>query len=156
MLTSTPAADAGFLLSRVSAALRSGLARLLARWQLRPLQFRILGLLDSGAALSQKELCEQLGIKHASLVGLVDGLEAMKYASRNPDHSYHPRRYLVTISPLGRAVLSDAAEAVDEYTREFLSPLTETEREQLTAALGKLFGLVGSGDPAAETTEAAG
>jgi DNA-binding MarR family transcriptional regulator len=156
MPPSTLAADPGFLLSRVGGAVRSGLARLLARWQLRPLQYRILGLLDSHGGLSQKELCHRLGIKHGSLVGLVDGLEALEYAGRNPDRDYHPQRYLVTISPLGRAVLSEAAQAVDEYTREFLSPLTETERRQLTTALTKLFGLVDSGDPAIATIENAG
>jgi DNA-binding MarR family transcriptional regulator len=139
MMLVTPTTDPGYLLPSVGDSVRSELKRLLARWQLRPLQFHILSALNAETGLSHGQLRELLGITNAHLVSLLDGLRAMDYATRTPDHDYHPRRYLVTITPFGRDVLAEASRAVDEYMSSFLSPLSQAELHQLTAILAKLL-----------------
>jgi DNA-binding MarR family transcriptional regulator len=139
MTFAIPAADPGYLLARVGSALRTELTRLLARWQLRPLQFHILTALNSRPGLSHRELCELLGVTNAHLVSLLDGLRAMDYATRSPDRDYHPRRYLITITASGREAVSEASRAVAECTHSFLSPLSQPELLQLTMVLGKLL-----------------
>src|SRR5580704_5032450 len=148
----TPTGDPGYLLPSVGGSVRSELKRLLARWQLRPLQFHILGALNAETGLSHGQLRELLGITNAHLVSLLDGLRAMDYATRTPDHDYHPRRYLVTITPFGRDVLAEASRAVDEYVSSFLSPLSQPEPHHLTAILATLLP---AGQPADQTAAVA-
>jgi MarR family transcriptional regulator, lower aerobic nicotinate degradation pathway regulator len=130
--------DPGYLLSRVGAAIRAGFKDVIAGWGIRPLQYLILPILDAGDGLSQQELCTAAGIDSGNMVELLDGLEALNYAQRARD-PHDRRRYVVTITPHGRAALAELRQAIAEYNDRFLSPLTERERDQLTATLSKLY-----------------
>jgi len=77
---------------------------------------------------------------------LLDGLEALRYARRARDPRDR-RRYVVTITPRGRSALAELRQAVEEYNRRFLSPLTGQERQQLAAALGKLYATTAEAQP---------
>jgi len=141
-------ADPGFLLSRVGAAIRAGFQEVLARWDLRPLQYLILLILDAGGGVSQQELCMAAGIDSGNMVELLDGLESLEYAARARDPGDR-RRHVVTITQRGRSALAQLRPAVDEYTNGFLSPLSEVERQQLTRSLGKLYVTRTEGQPPA-------
>jgi MarR family transcriptional regulator, lower aerobic nicotinate degradation pathway regulator len=131
-------ADPGFLLSRVGAAARAGFKDVLAGWGIRPLQYVILLILDAGGGASQQELCTATGVDSGNMVELLDGLEAQRYARRARDPRDR-RRYMVTITPPGQSALADLRQAVEEYNRRFLSPLTAPEQQQLATTLGKLY-----------------
>jgi MarR family transcriptional regulator, lower aerobic nicotinate degradation pathway regulator len=131
-------ADPGFLLSRVGAAIRAGFKEVLAGWGVRPLQYVILLVLDTGSGASQQELCAAAGIDSGNMVELLDGLEALGYARRARDPRDR-RRYVVTMTQRGQSALAELRQAIDQYTAGFLSPLTEPERERLTSMLGKLY-----------------
>jgi len=131
-------ADPGFLLSRVGAAVRAGFKQVLAGWGIRPLQYVILLVLDNSGGISQQELCTATGVDSGNMVDLLDGLEALGYASRARDPRDR-RRYVVTITPGGRSALAELRQAVRDYDRGFLSPLTGPEQEQLGSALAKLW-----------------
>jgi MarR family transcriptional regulator, lower aerobic nicotinate degradation pathway regulator len=141
-------ADPGFLLSRVGAAIRAGFKDVLAGWRVRPLQYLILLVLDSGGGASQQELCAAAGVDSGNMVELLDGLEALGYASRARDPRDR-RRYVVTITSGGESALGELRRAVEEYTAGFLGPLTEAEREQLAGLLGKLYLTSAGGTPSA-------
>jgi DNA-binding MarR family transcriptional regulator len=130
--------NAGFLLSRVGAAIQAGFKELLGRWQLRPQQFAILTILRAAGEASQQELCQVLGIDSGNMVELVDGLETLGYARRRRDPRDR-RRYLLAMTEPGQGAFADMARAVDEYTARFLEPLDQAEQTALTGALGKLF-----------------
>ena len=140
------AADPGFLLSRVGAAVRAGFKEVLAGWRIRPLQYLILVVLDSGGGASQQELCAAAGVDSGNMVELLDGLEALGYASRARDPGDR-RRYVVTITQRGQSALGELRTAVEEYTAGFLSPLTEAERQRLARILGKLYVTSAGGRP---------
>jgi DNA-binding MarR family transcriptional regulator len=131
------AADPGFLLSRVGAAVRAGFKDVLAGWGIRPLQYLILVVLDAGSSASQHELCTAAGVDSGNMVELLDGLEALRYARRARDPRDR-RRYVVTITPRGQSALAELRQAVEEYNGRFLSPLSEPELRQLVTTLGKL------------------
>ena len=141
-------ADPGFLLSRVGAAIRAGFKDVLAGWQVRPLQYLILLVLDGGGGASQQELCAAAGVDSGNMVELLDGLEALGYASRARDPRDR-RRYVVTITQDGQSALGELRRAVEEYTAGFLSPLTEAERQRLAGILGKLYLTSAGGQPSA-------
>jgi len=138
-------ADPGFLLSRVGAAIRAGFKEVLARWGIRPLQYVILSLLDTGGA-SQQELCAAAGIHSGNMVELLDGLEALGYARRDRDPRDR-RRYVVSMTEAGQSALAELRAAIDQYTTAFLGPLTELERQRLASILGKLYVTTAEGRP---------
>jgi DNA-binding MarR family transcriptional regulator len=130
--------NAGFLLSRVGAAIQAGFKELLGRWQLRPQQFAILTTLRAVGEASQQELCQTLGIDSGNMVELVDGLETLGYAQRRRD-TRDRRRYLLAMTEPGQAAFAAMTEAVDDYTARFLGPLSQAEQTALVDALARLF-----------------
>ena len=139
-------ADPGFLLSRVGAVVRAGFKEVLAGWGVRPLQYVILLVLDTGGGVSQQELCAAAGIDSGNMVELLDGLEALGYARRARDPRDR-RRYVVTITESGQSALRELRQAIEEYNTGFLSPLTEPERQRLASILGKLYATTAEGQP---------
>jgi MarR family transcriptional regulator, lower aerobic nicotinate degradation pathway regulator len=148
-------ADPGFLLSRVGAAVRAGFKDVLASRGIRPLQYMLLLVLAANSAASQQQLCVAAGVDSGNMVELLDGLEALQYASRARDPRDR-RRYLVSITPAGRSVLAELRQAVEEYNASFFTPLTEPEREQLASSLGKLFATTAEGQPRTPAGESLG
>jgi DNA-binding MarR family transcriptional regulator len=130
--------SAGFLLSRVGAAVQAGFKELIGRWEIRPQQFAILTALDAAGQAFQQELCQALGIDSGNMVELVDGLEALGYAQRRRDPRDR-RRYLLAMTEAGQAAFADMTRAADEYTGGFLTPLDQAEQAALIAALTKLY-----------------
>jgi hypothetical protein len=53
----------------------------------------------------------------------------------------------VTITGRGRTALGELRQAVAEYNRGVLSPLTEAERRLLAGTLGKLYAQAAGGQP---------
>jgi MarR family transcriptional regulator, lower aerobic nicotinate degradation pathway regulator len=148
-------ADPGFLLSRVGAAIRAGFKDVLARRGIRPLQYMLLLVLEANSAASQQQLCVAAGVDSGNMVELLDGLEALQYASRARDPRDR-RRYVVSITPAGRSVLAELRQAVEEYNASFFTPLAEAEREQLASSLGKLFATTAEGQPRTPAGESLG
>ena len=140
------AADPGFLLSRVGAAVRAGFKDVLAGWGIRPQQYVILLVLETRGGVSQQELCTAAGVDSGNMVELLDGLEVLRYARRARD-SRDRRRYVVTITPHGRSALAELRQAVEEYNGRFLSPLSSQELQQLAITLGKLYATTAEGQP---------
>jgi DNA-binding MarR family transcriptional regulator len=140
------AADPGFLLSRVGAAVRAGFKDVIAGWGIRPLQLVILQVLDARGGISQQELCTAARVDSGNMVELLDGLESLGYAQRARD-ARDRRRYVVTLTPRGQSALAELRQAVREYNARFLSPLTAREQEQLAHALGKLYATTAEAQP---------
>jgi len=138
------AADPGFLLSRVGAAVRAGFKDVLAGYGIRPQQYQVLLILEEAGGASQQELCTAARIDSGNMVELLDGLEQLRYAQRTRDDRDR-RRHVVTITERGRAALGELRAAVADYTDRFLSPLTEAERTVLSALLAKLFSTTAEG-----------
>ena len=130
--------SAGFLLSRVGAAVQTGFKELIGRWEIRPQQFAILTALDAAGQAFQQELCQALGIDSGNMVELVDGLEARGYAQRRRDPRDR-RRYLLALTAEGETAFAAMKQAVDEYDTRFLEPLDPGEQAALVAALAKLY-----------------
>ncbi|MFF5290448.1 MarR family winged helix-turn-helix transcriptional regulator [Paractinoplanes globisporus] len=126
MLTQT-AAHAGRLVSEGFAAVGA-----------RGYHYRVLSALITDGPASQADLGRRTGIHLSDMVTALNELEASGYIRRvpNPDDR---RRNIITITGHGieRAeALALQARAVQE---EFLAPLDEAERAQLTALLRKLY-----------------
>lgn len=131
-------ANAGFLLSRVGAAVQGGFKELLSGWGIRPQQFAILSALSAAGSTSQQQLCTLLGVDSGNMVELVDKLEALGFAERRRDPRDR-RRYLLAVTQEGQAAFEAMRAATASYTSSFLEPLSQAEQETLVGALAKLY-----------------
>jgi DNA-binding MarR family transcriptional regulator len=128
----------GFLLSRVGTAVQSEFKELLRRWQIKPLHFLLLSVLQRRSGVSQQELCNQLKIDSGNMVQLLDHLEDLRLAQRDQDPADR-RRHIITITAAGRDTLSAVNAAIEEMHVEFFEPLGAVEQQQLVTLLAKLY-----------------
>ncbi|GGK91096.1 hypothetical protein GCM10011588_01760 [Nocardia jinanensis] len=87
---------------------------------------------------SQQALSEELRIDRSVMVGIADELEQSGYIRRERDPADR-RAYAVTLTTAGRRALTKAEKYIPDFLDRTFAPLTATEREQLTALLGKLL-----------------
>jgi MarR family transcriptional regulator, lower aerobic nicotinate degradation pathway regulator len=104
---------------------------------MRPRHVRVLGYIHDGQH-SQQDLCRLTGMDRTTMVAVVDDLERLGYARREPS-STDRRKRVVTPTPKGGRALVEAAEQLREAEERLLAPLTAKERRQLGTLVGKLF-----------------
>ena len=97
-------------------------------------QYRVLGLLAEGSALSSV-LSDRLAVRPPSVTALVDGLVARGLVDRSVD-AEDRRRVAVTVTPAGLEVLAAADAAVDGRLAEIAAWLGDADDG--SAALGDL------------------
>ncbi|MFI7698312.1 MarR family winged helix-turn-helix transcriptional regulator [Nonomuraea sp. NPDC049480] len=111
-----------------------GLARADARkWHYAAL----VALRESGPA-SQAELSKRTGIYRSDLVAVLNELAERGYVERTPDLADR-RRNVITVTEQGRRHLSRLDKLITSLQDDLLAPLTQPEREQLTALLARVL-----------------
>jgi DNA-binding MarR family transcriptional regulator len=104
---------------------------------LHPYHYAILALLDEGEQETQGAIAEALGYDKGQLVGLLDELEAAGLILRRRDLADR-RRHVVEMTPDGLEALGRLRRLSARVEDEFLSALSDRERQQLHALLLKL------------------
>jgi DNA-binding MarR family transcriptional regulator len=104
---------------------------------LHPYHHAILAVLDEGSRETQGAIADALGYDKGQLVGLLDELEDAGLVSRQRDQADR-RRQIVQMTPAGRKSLDKLRRVAAHVEDEFLSALSEKEREQFHALLLKL------------------
>lgn len=85
----------GYKLRRAQLVVFQDFIETFAAMKLRPAEFSVLSLIAQNPGQKQTEIAEQLGIKRANFVALMDGLERRGYAERRKakgdkrSHSLH-------------------------------------------------------------------
>jgi DNA-binding MarR family transcriptional regulator len=87
---------------------------------------------------AQKDISARLRIDPSDLVAFLDDLEKAGLAARERD-STDRRRYLVSLTDKGRAAQRRRLAASQRMDDELLTPLRDTEREQLQALLLRVY-----------------
>ncbi|GAA4937151.1 DNA-binding MarR family transcriptional regulator [Nonomuraea thailandensis] len=102
-------------------------------------QHLVLRMLDAVGPCSQQTLSEELRIDRSVMVGVCDDLEREGHVrrERNPRDR---RSYAVTITDSGRRRLAAAQASIPAFLDDTFQALTDDERGQLGALLGKLLG----------------
>ena len=104
---------------------------------LHPYHHAILAVLDEGSRETQGAIADSLGYDKGQLVGLLDELEQAGLVSRQRDQADR-RRQIVQMTPAGRKMLDKLRKLSARVEDEFLSGLSEKEREQFHALLLKI------------------
>ncbi|CAG6391417.1 MarR family transcriptional regulator [Streptomyces cocklensis] len=101
--------------------------------------FQLLDALgEPGAAYSQQDLGDRLGINRTTMVTLIDRFEAAGHVTRarNPDDR---RSYVLALTEGGRAAVKATAPAVSAADDKLTAGLTVAERDRLDALLAQLL-----------------
>jgi MarR family transcriptional regulator, lower aerobic nicotinate degradation pathway regulator len=108
-----------------------------ARSGARPPTYGVLTVLAHEGPVSQREVCDHLGIHPSDLVDLVDVIEDQGWVERRRDPADR-RRYQLTLTPAGRRILARYDELAARAEAQVLEPLTETERRRLNDLVSKV------------------
>ncbi|GAA5017762.1 MarR family transcriptional regulator [Kitasatospora paranensis] len=104
---------------------------------LKPKHVGLLAALDAGAASSQLELSQAMGVAPSLVVSLADQLQALGAIERVRDAADRRRQALV-LTATGRALLAECAALAHGIDADLAAALPAAEREDLRRALGVL------------------
>jgi DNA-binding MarR family transcriptional regulator len=102
-----------------------------------PVQFAILNALIDDPGEDQITLSNRVAFDPATFGSVVGRIEAKGWVTRKADPD-DKRRKLLWVTPEGQAMAVAMKRAVAKAQLRIVAPLTETERVQLSALLGKL------------------
>lgn len=101
-------------------------------------QFSVMFRLGQEGPMSQNLLGRSVAMDGATTKGVVDRLVARGLLRTDPDPDDR-RRYIVSLTGEGEALLAPAIEAAKEVTRTTLSPLKPGERQTFLRLLNRLL-----------------
>jgi DNA-binding MarR family transcriptional regulator len=128
-----------FLLKRLGMAAKEQSLDVYEAAGLHPYHYAILAALDRGAHETQGAIADALGYDKGQLVGLLDELEEAGLVERRRDQADR-RRHVVQMTPAGRKELDRLRRLSAQLEDDFMSSLSESEREQLHGLLLRLAG----------------
>lgn len=105
---------------------------------MQPPQAGLLDILSKSGPMNQLTLGEQMGVDKATMVKLIDGIEALGFITRKT-HPTDRRAKIVEVTPAGKKVLPKLLQMRNKTEKEFLSGLTEQEAETYRELTFKLF-----------------
>lgn len=97
----------------------------------------ILGMLVSSDGVSQQQIADKIGIRPQSASEAICSME-MQGLIRRQDSNFDKRVTLIYITDEGREYYEKSYLEISEHAREFLSVLTEEEKQVLFSLLMKL------------------
>ncbi|MEV4236711.1 MarR family transcriptional regulator [Nocardia sp. NPDC049737] len=126
-----------FLLSQIGHHVASRFTEQLARLDVDPAHFAVLGHLAAADGRSQQELADLLRVHRNAMVGLVDELQERALVTRRP-HPDDRRAHAVHLTDHARDVLEAVQSEADALESEILEPLDATERTLLLPLLHRI------------------
>jgi DNA-binding MarR family transcriptional regulator len=129
--------DIAFLVAQLGAYAAERFGERAAALDFTRPQAGLLRLISREPGLSQQAVARRLGTPPSRLVALVDALEqrGLIERRRNPGDR---RNYALHLTDAGKQAMADLGRASLEHEQAISAPLTQAERVQLSALLGKL------------------
>ena len=130
-------ASTAFLIKRLGFAAKEHAMAAYEEAGLNPYHHAVLAVLDEGSRETQGAIADALGYDRGQLVCLLDELEERDLVERKRDPNDR-RRHVVRITADGKRMLRRLRALARRIDDEFLSSLSEKDREQLHALLLRL------------------
>lgn len=133
----------GFRIRRIQNHLSRSFSSLLGDEDLRPGVFSTLALIAANPGLSQKTLAREVGFDKASIVAILDNMEARGWTRRQRSTTDRRRHHLF-VTPEGQLALDRMAALARRNEAEAHATLSAEEQKTLGALLDKLYRAVAS------------
>lgn len=127
----------GYAIRRAQISIYEDFLAALAPWDITPQRFSALTLIAANAQLKLTDLARILGIARSGAVQLVDQLQEMGYVARR-EAVADKRAYALALTTAGRRAHASITRAVQAHDQRISAQLSDTERRQLIALLGRL------------------
>jgi len=114
--------------------LNADMTESLAKDGLTTSRVTLLWTLERTGPVPQRVLAEALGVSARAVTGLVDGLSATGFVTREP-HPGDRRAILVTFTEKGRQIVRSLAEQQREFARQLFAHMPAERLDALTAGL---------------------
>jgi DNA-binding MarR family transcriptional regulator len=102
-------------------------------------QVSVLWLIDDHPGIAQTDLAQRLQMDRATVMAIVNRLQARDYLERGASTGDR-RRQTLTLRPAGKAALVDARKAILEHEAWLKSRFTKREIKQLIDLLARIHG----------------
>ena len=107
-----------------------------------PLHFEIIRLLMEEGIMHVAEIGHRLEIAKAQMTQLIEKLVDMGIVERQPDTD--DRRVInIALTARGKSLLEEQKHTIEDAVREILSFLSDTELQELSDSLRKLWSILG-------------
>jgi DNA-binding MarR family transcriptional regulator len=125
-----------YTVKQVELAVRRHLDDLLKPAGITALQYTALTVLERRDGMTLTELAENSFVKVQSMADLLRPLYAAELICRRPDPS-HGRRQRISLTPVGRELLDEYEQRVEDLERTMLAPLQDGETDSLRSMLAR-------------------
>jgi len=100
--------------------------------------YGVLSVVTQRGPVSQREVCDALGVHASDMVEIIDLVERQGWVERRRDTTDR-RRYQLTITPEGRKTLARYDAIAAQAEDVVLEPLSDTERRRLIELVSKVI-----------------
>jgi len=128
----------GYNARRAALAVIEVFVQRMERYQLKPVDFSVLSLVNHNPGITSRQLCTTLGILPPNLVGMVNTLEKRELVERQP-HPRDGRAMGLHLTAKGRKLMRDAEKTAAELEADLASRLTPAELRTLMVLLKKIY-----------------
>ena len=129
----------GYTLRRAQLAVFQDFHKTFAKSKLRPAEFSVLAMIAETPGQKQTEIAEQLGIKRANFVSLMDGLERRGLAQRRKTEG-DKRSHSLHLTEEGVRFVRKMVVTWQEHENRFVERLGgPEEKDRLIAMLTRIF-----------------
>ena len=110
----------------------------MAPYQLKPVDFSVLSLVQHNPGITSRQLCHALGILPPNLVGMVNAMEKRGLVERRP-HPRDGRAMGLHLTPSGQKLMRDAERTAAALEADVATRLSAAELRTLIALLKKVY-----------------
>ena len=128
----------GYNARRAALVIIERFLREMAPFDLRPVDFSVLSLVQHNPGITSRQLCTALGLLPPNLVGMLNKLEKRELIERLP-HPSDRRAMGLHMTESGQSFMAQAEAAATELERDAVSKLTAHEQKTLLRLLQKIY-----------------
>jgi|SRR5581483_6564687 len=127
----------GYALRQAQLAIFRDFVRAFARFDIRPVQYGILAVIERNPGLKQQHVCQAIGIRRANFVSLLDELEHRGLARRGPS-AHDQRASALYLTESGKALMRKLRKANSVHETRIAAGLSPAKRRLLIEMLNTI------------------
>ncbi len=128
----------GYNARRASLAIIGQFMREMAVYELRPVDFSVLSLINHNPGITSRQLCAALGLLPPNLVGMINSFEKRGLIARRA-HPSDGRAFALHASAKGQKLMRDAEATAASLEAAATARLTATEAKTVIRLLKKIY-----------------
>ncbi len=128
----------GYNARRTALAVISQFLDEMAVYDLRPVDFSVLSLINHNSGITSRQLCNTLGIQAPNIVAMINGFEKRGLIERHA-HPCDGRAFGLTLTADGQTLMAKAEKTASSLELRISEKLTKQELKTLISLLKKMY-----------------